>query len=376
MTPTVAVKYWHSGDISGELKRAAIFFEHIAFAHSHSAAMCKALVSSELARRTLACVETMQAKDVLEAAPEPETIKIRPEWLANVGEWIDPESLQPKHRLEDALLRLISQTPDFDPDALAQSMYQDLAAQHSGAALGKEHLEYLRAWLQSKAKLARSMDYESLLNHPRLLSGAQHANLLSRLAASEMERNGRPAVSLVDSFSGRSSLPDPGDAVLHLVLRKLPMPDENTPWEAIFDFRGDEDARAQLGRLRLWLSSIARRAVDAQEAADEFTTLLHDYSTYMRAQHRKFVPTAIESVVVASVEIYDSLPSVKIAPFVKAMFGLRKERASLLENELKAPGRELAFIFASQERFGRPPSRPLAWLRRSLTRTKAALFGR
>jgi hypothetical protein len=99
---------------------------------------------------------------------------------------------------------------------------------------------------------------------------AEWHRLVSRVVATQIrKRDGLIAYPVFDTpertLTQRRS---PQSTVTEIVLRKLPVPTSNVPWEAVFDFRNDEVAHGLLLRLRVWLNEIARSQRSAGEVQE------------------------------------------------------------------------------------------------------------
>ena len=76
--------------------------------------------------------------------------------------------------------------------------------------------------------------------------------------------------------------------VMDVVLSRMPVPDDNTPWEAILDFRSDPDACGQYRRMKLWMNSLARGNLPLNEIEDSLDDLLYQHEQYMKLHKLKF----------------------------------------------------------------------------------------
>jgi hypothetical protein len=141
--------------------------------------------------------------------------------------------------------------------------------------------------------------------------------------------------------------------ILTVTLNSLPVPDEGTPWEHIAEFRADEDAQRALRRLRRWMNGVARHLHTPRELADELQYLLDTYEEYMRLHRIKLVRGRLETVVTATAEAIENLASLRLSNAVKALFAVRQQHTALLESELEAPGREVAYIARARQAFSK-----------------------
>jgi hypothetical protein len=104
----------------------------------------------------------------------------------------------------------------------------------------------------------------------RLING--YSQFTARVCARHMQRFGRQEASAV--LSEPLMIPRkmkrvydkfqrPSTDVIEVVLDKLPMPPEDTPWEQILDFKADEEAQGYLRGLRVWMGEITRQKLTA-----------------------------------------------------------------------------------------------------------------
>lgn len=154
-------------------------------------------------------------------------------------------------------------------------------------------------------------------------------------------------------------MPTKRTKVVRAVYDKIPMPDANTAWEAIHDWRADTQARSLFNRLRHWMSRSTESSSSIATLSEEMEVLLDDYSSYMEVQHAKIPKGQFGAICLAGVEFLESLPSIRISPLVKALFKpeIRDAALTTREGDLRAPGRELAYIVRTQEIFGKPAKR-------------------
>jgi hypothetical protein len=143
-----------------------------------------------------------------------------------------------------------------------------------------------------------------------------------------------------------------GDAkVIDMVLHQLPQPDENTPWEAILDWRADADAQVKFRRLKLWMSNVVRGEKSPKDLEDELRYLIDEYRNYMALHNIKANTGVIRTLFVTAADIAGKVASLKWGEAAKALFVFHERRIALLEAEQKAPGREVAYIVEAQKKF-------------------------
>ena len=174
----------------------------------------------------------------------------------------------------------------------------------------------------------------------------------SRNAASALRRVD-PNSAYVPLTRGMSLTPDmaAGRAeVLRIIVEQLPLPNDETPWEAILDWRSDEEARVKYTRLRAWINDISKSSATIADAEDELAALLVTYKDYMKIQHKKFARSRFEAIVLVLAEVMEDLARFKLSSAVSALFSIRRDQIALLESEFQAPGRQVAYVFETEQR--------------------------
>jgi hypothetical protein len=159
------------------------------------------------------------------------------------------------------------------------------------------------------------------------------------------------AVSLVPSYEFPKIPASRRSEVAKVTINKLPIPDETTSWEQIIDFRSDPDNQLALLRLRRWIRKIASENLSALEIEEELEWLLNEYENNLHLHKIKSNTSAVEIWVKSPLEVLENLVTLKFSKLVDPLFAIRKRRISLLEAELQAPGREVAYILKTKEHF-------------------------
>ena len=153
-------------------------------------------------------------------------------------------------------------------------------------------------------------------------------------------------------YSCRSTDREHKHDVVEVILRKLPIPDEATPWETITEFRDDPDSRSSLIRLRRWAKTMADSNLGPREVAQELEYLLSEYEGYLKLHKIKYARGTLETLLVATAEVLENILRFRPSKAIKAVASVTRGYADLLEAELKAPGREVAYIGRAAKRFG------------------------
>ena len=135
--------------------------------------------------------------------------------------------------------------------------------------------------------------------------------------------------------------------VVRITLQSLPVPTDTTPWEAILSFRRDPESRNQHARMKAWINKAASQKAKQHELHDELREMLADYEQFMALHEIQARGELVEVLVVAGSGEYDSAQP----RMVTADFSLQRQRAALLEAEMQAPGRAVAYILKARRHF-------------------------
>jgi len=139
--------------------------------------------------------------------------------------------------------------------------------------------------------------------------------------------------------------------IAQLVIRDLPLPDSSTEWEQIIEYRENPDNRKALLDLRRWIRRISTEDISPVECAQELEWLESEFQTHMRLHKLKADTGTLEVVVKAPLEILENLVNLKFSKIVDPLFAIKKRRISLMEAELNAPGREIAYLVKAKQSF-------------------------
>lgn len=141
------------------------------------------------------------------------------------------------------------------------------------------------------------------------------------------------------------------EAVVRIVLKSLPQPDQSVALDEVVDFRRDKDAQEAVLRMRLWMTDLAKGEIDPIKARLTIASSISEYEESLRRNKIKTSRGTFEAIIVSSAEVLEDLVKFKWSAAAKAIFAIFKENAEFLEAEQKAPGRELAYIAKAQKRF-------------------------
>jgi len=106
--------------------------------------------------------------------------------------------------------------------------------------------------------------------------------------------------------------------IITITLNALPTPDENTPWEQIFEFRNDPDSRDKFIDLKDWMRGIAKAQLSPKEAEDKLEYLLSRYRRHIELHKMKVKTGAVETILVTTGEMFEHLAHLEFGKLMKA----------------------------------------------------------
>jgi hypothetical protein len=180
--------------------------------------------------------------------------------------------------------------------------------------------------------------------------------LLGRILARKIQFEGIDAIALSDEFDsllGSQSDTKKASNVIEVVLNRVPLPAESTPWEAILEFRSDPRTKQYLNGLRVWMAEIARSDLSRKELEQKLDWLMFQQSEHLRVHRIAAGNGAMGSIFVGGMEMLEDAAKFRLGKIAKALVSLTGRRTELLKSELSAPAKELSYLLRAEEAFGK-----------------------
>ncbi len=174
-----------------------------------------------------------------------------------------------------------------------------------------------------------------------------HADRIVRHYSSQIMYNDTPVVAHATPVNLDNNEKEPNS--IELVLKKVPLPPTNLPWEDFVQFRKDEENMAKLRALRLWLQKRSTSEDSARIIQEELEHLLYEYKKYMEIQHKKYSEGVLSTLITSTPEIAGHLVTLNFGSALKTLFAVMGHSVALTSAELSAPGREVSYIAKTQE---------------------------
>jgi hypothetical protein len=139
-------------------------------------------------------------------------------------------------------------------------------------------------------------------------------------------------------------------SVLEVAMEQFPVPGETCAWQDILDFK--QEMSDKQWHFRRFLSTLASKRQTAAEVRDDLEWTLNEYRKAMKIHKLKSSDSFIEVYLIPLVELGEDLAKFNWSKIAKGALSVKKRQVELMEAEMKAPGRECAYVFEAQKRFG------------------------
>ncbi|MGB8193720.1 MAG: hypothetical protein WCF67_17440 [Chitinophagaceae bacterium] len=157
-------------------------------------------------------------------------------------------------------------------------------------------------------------------------------------------------IPIVNSFASYHRLQST-DFAAHFILGKFPVPDENTSWEQLLDFKKDEDIKRKYYSLIHWINEISLKNMPVSHLIDQYNQLYSEYTHQYSLHKLNSNFTTIELLMTAGIQFASAIFHQNFIAAFKDLLTIRKQQVTLLKSEKEVEGRELAYIFSANEQF-------------------------
>jgi hypothetical protein len=103
---------------------------------------------------------------------------------------------------------------------------------------------------------------------------------------------------------------------------------------------------------RAFLRTLASKQQTEDEVKADIEWTLHEYTKAIHLHDLRADTGFFELYVIPTIEMAEHLVKLNWSKMAKGFLSVRKRQIERLEAEMKAPGRECAYVFDARERFG------------------------
>jgi hypothetical protein len=138
--------------------------------------------------------------------------------------------------------------------------------------------------------------------------------------------------------------------VMRVIVEKLPVPGSSSSLEDVLAFKAD--MRGSKWALQRLLRDLSLKKQTMPEIRDDIEWSLNEYTKSMKLHQLKAGDSFVEVYLIPAVEIVENLVKLNWSQIAKGALSIRKRKIELMDAERSASGREVAFIYEAQKRFG------------------------
>lgn len=213
-----------------------------------------------------------------------------------------------------------------------------------------EDLKILERTADYQTSIAPLLDEASNIKNDRLAAQLYLPRIASIIYNNE-KKDDSVGIPLVPNFSISNDIRTTKTDVINLLIEEIPIPDSNTPWEAIIDFKNDSDSKGRFASLKNWVNKTVKSDYSIGEIKDEIDDLMYQYRKSLDIHKIKHHQGVLQTIIVGSAELIENALRLKFSNIAKGLFQINQGKADLMNLELTAPGNELAYIYQAQNKF-------------------------
>jgi hypothetical protein len=253
-------------------------------------------------------------------------------------DWLKEQGLIQTYMISQEDFKKIPSTAELDKDI--QALNKDIHT-HLIPASSEETKDSQSNSFKFAGVLAATNDLVFNMEDMRLRIAAEYLNVT--IPSTQFA----PIVNSFNSYQTKQT----HDQALHFVLEKMPVPDSNVPWEMVLEFRNDSAIQRKYYALLNWINEVSQQNLPLPHLIDQYHELYHEYVHQYSLYNLTKSYTTVELLVFGIMDAANAFLQNNFATAFKILLNIRKENVALLKSEKDIQGRELAYIFAANEKF-------------------------
>ncbi|WP_407500175.1 hypothetical protein [Elizabethkingia anophelis] len=143
------------------------------------------------------------------------------------------------------------------------------------------------------------------------------------------------------------------EQIIQFILNDIPQPDINTDWGQIVDYRNDETVKNKYLALISWINKMSHSNSTLAELKEEYDYLYSEYMTQFKLHKMKYSDSKVEMILNTTDTFLENFKSGRYISAVRGLFQFNVKKVSLLQEESKIPGKEIAYIFHTNKKFSK-----------------------
>lgn len=155
-----------------------------------------------------------------------------------------------------------------------------------------------------------------------------------------------PTLSSTTTFP--SLLSSKREKVVHLFLKKFPIPDENTPWEKVIDFKLKNKNILFKLRYNNWITDLTYSKHTIGELEQKLNYFTKEYEHRLNLEKIKFSYKSLGFIFLEGLKLIEDIVTFKWSKRLETLLTFKTAEVDLLIGETKAGGQEIAYINSVQ----------------------------
>lgn len=235
-------------------------------------------------------------------------------------------------KLQKELLRIGNPDLEDDPEGalIGQPDVGDFAA-HDGV-----HPRLNRRRLRGMGLREQKQEYESLL---------------LRRNGAMLREAGVTDASVVGRLFEQAAEEEHLNPVWKVVFKEMPQLDTRASWQDVLAFRSEEHTQHLVRSLRRWVRKAVAEEWTEAALEDEVRELVYDYENHLRIARMGAQKGFFEFLVTGASDVVENVVKLRFSKIGEIASVMRNRKVKLLEEEARAPGREIALITEMKKRF-------------------------
>jgi hypothetical protein len=184
-----------------------------------------------------------------------------------------------------------------------------------------------------------------------LLAQRKYESLLLRRNAAMLRQSGLEETAVVASLFEERKTKELSHPVWKVLLREMPDLDTRAPWEDVLGFRSEERTQHLIRSLRRWIRKIVAEEWTETALQDEVRELIFEYESHLKVARLSGGKGVLEVLITGAAELAENVVKLRFGKIAKLASAMINRKVKLLEEEAKAPGRELALLPEMKLRF-------------------------
>lgn len=160
-----------------------------------------------------------------------------------------------------------------------------------------------------------------------------------------------PYLNDVSSFERTDTVKEKAYSIIH---KSIPLPNESTSWEKIFDFKNDNESQLKLLALKNWINDLPEN-MSSNELEDKIQYLSHQYSESLKRHKISTRLTTFKTIISALPKGLSELLRLRFDKAIEPFFEIAEQQVNFSQfkerEELK--GNELAYISLTNKKFNK-----------------------